>query len=205
MWGSLVIRAARPGLHNLPLLTSPTTGLLRDKNDARAFILPLSRPRPPAEALQFAMDSERHAQDDVIYLYALPRPSHSPSASSRSLQFSHEQADVRITRPKTTKSLRCTAVPTAVRNRNVLLGYARDSAAHVYGFFDVAGRFRLREEAERTGRSSDMCPFTTLIPISHDQVTYRRAFQHMTRRRVRDEVLRRLIAALGTHSRHGEI
>lgn len=117
--------------------------------------------------------------------------------------FQHEQTAVRIARRKTTKPSRCSTVPLAIRNQNVLLGCARDSAAQVYGFFDEAGRFRLKEEAD--GVTPDMCPYTTFIPIPHDQVTYRRTFQQMSRRRVRDEVRRRLIVALGTHSRYGEI
>ena len=206
--------------------------IIRDNPTGKGLDVNMLRPsRLERNAPDFRDPTFAEPQDDIVYLYTLPRsprslstppfrhtlvsqdrelnivPDHSsPGKEDRQKsQFRHEQTDVDIARPKKTASSHCTTVPLAIRNQKVLLGCARDSAAQVYGFFDAAGRFRRREVVERNTRTPDICPYTTFIHIPHDQVTYRRAFQYMTHRRVRDEVRRRLIATLGTHSRYGEI
>ena len=147
---------------------------------------------------------------------ATPKDTHNPAR--RRTEGSPHRARKRSTPPddsrscpsrkqhKQTKARRCdVAVPCELANKYVELGWTRalgGDLRSVFGFFDGGGRFHRR--LGRRGPDSSM-DWPSSVPIAHGRIEYRHPFRGLSAKRVRDEVLRRLLGKFGSVLEPGEI
>lgn len=167
--------------------------------------------------------AHENSADEVIFPGTFPRrPDH---ATAKTPTPNHIATDSRVHKPRKNESARLrrnlpsrginatgelkgssrTTVPASVKNQNIRIGHARNSNAHVFGFFDEAGYFRRRAEVDRSHGRRDPGPFIVLEPISHKQVLYSRSFQNMSSTQVRSEALRRLMKGIIDSASQGEV
>jgi hypothetical protein len=161
--------------------------------------------------------------DEVVFLYSVPlqqqpsSPSSRRSAMADNVASRHAKSVERNNNPphgprktkkgpkkKVCKASPSSTIPTAIRDRLVLLGFARQSKARVYGSFGKAGKFECRADVELSGQATDPGPTTSLAPISQKEIAYRPRYQGLSYRRVQEKVRHRLMTAKQEDS-HGEI